>query len=119
VAIQLQSLLEKYGLLHQVTAFVKDENNNLTVMAITLQSIIDYEPLKLLMVYEGTCFGHIMFKVCQYVTNDDKVFIGLKSVSVKDAQVGCRKNLPRLKFLGKGDKSGSRFVVIVGCNIGN
>jgi hypothetical protein len=64
VAIQLQSLLEKYGLLHQVTAFVKDESNNLNVMAIILQSIIDYEPLKLFMVYENTYFGHVMFKVC-------------------------------------------------------
>jgi hypothetical protein len=36
MAIQLQSLLEKYGLLHQVITFVKDEGNNLTTMAIVL-----------------------------------------------------------------------------------
>jgi hypothetical protein len=24
----------------------------------------------------GTCFGHVMFKTCQYATNDDKVFYG-------------------------------------------
>ncbi len=54
-------------------------------MVAILQSIVDYEPLKLLMVFEGTCFGHVMFKMCQYATNDDKVFIGLKSVNVKDA----------------------------------
>jgi hypothetical protein len=33
-------------------------------MAVTLQSIIDYEPLKLLQVYEGTWFGHVMSKMC-------------------------------------------------------
>jgi hypothetical protein len=54
-------------------------------MVAILQSIVDYEPLKLFMVYEGTCFGHVMFKMCQYATNDDKVFIGLKNVNVKDA----------------------------------
>jgi hypothetical protein len=64
VAIQLQSLLEKYELLHQVITFVKDGSNNLTTMVATLQSIIDYEPLKLLMVYESTYFGQVMFKVC-------------------------------------------------------
>jgi hypothetical protein len=64
---------------------VKDENNNLTVKTITLQLIIDYKPLKLFMVYEGTCFGHVMFKVCQYVTNDNKKIYGLKNVNVKDA----------------------------------
>ncbi len=64
MAIQLQSLLEKYELLHQVITFVKDGSNNLTTMVATLQSIIDYEPLKLLMVYESTYFGQVMFKVC-------------------------------------------------------
>jgi hypothetical protein len=33
---------------------VKDENNNIGTMTISLQFIIDYEPLKLLWVYEGT-----------------------------------------------------------------
>jgi hypothetical protein len=77
--------LKKYELLNQVIAFVKDESNNLIVMVAILQSIVDYEPLKLFMVYEGTCFGHVMFKMCQYATNDDKVFIGLKNVNVNDA----------------------------------
>ncbi len=87
MAIQLQSLLKKYGLLHQVITFAKDEGNYLTTMAIVLQSIVDYEPLKLLKVHKGTCFGHTMFKVCQYATNDDKVLVGLKSVNVKYAHV--------------------------------
>jgi hypothetical protein len=36
--------------------------------------------------YEGTCFGHIMFKVCQYAINDEKVTTYMKQVSVKVAQ---------------------------------
>jgi len=32
MAIQLQTLLEKYGLLHQVITFLKDEGSNLTIM---------------------------------------------------------------------------------------
>jgi hypothetical protein len=32
-----------------------------------------------------------MFKACQYATNDNKVFVGLQHVSVKDALAGLHK----------------------------
>ncbi len=57
-------------------------------MATTMHSIIDYEPLKILKVYEGTWFGHVMSKACQYATIDDKVFVGLRNVNVKEAESG-------------------------------
>jgi hypothetical protein len=62
MARQLWYLLEKFGLLHWMIVFVKDEGINLTIMVVVLHSIIDYEPLKILKVYEGTCFRHVMFK---------------------------------------------------------
>jgi hypothetical protein len=34
-----------------------------------------------------------MFKACQYVTNDDKVFMGSILVSVKDVQNGLKKTI--------------------------
>jgi hypothetical protein len=40
-----------------VIVFVKNEGNNLGFMVKALQFIIDCEPLKLLEIYEGTCFG--------------------------------------------------------------
>ncbi len=57
MALQLQTLLEKIGLIHCVIAFVKDEGSNLGTMATTLESIVDCEPLKFFWVYEGFCFG--------------------------------------------------------------
>jgi len=51
MALQLQTLLENFELIHHVISFVKDEGVNLGSMAITLQFVIDYEPLKLLQVY--------------------------------------------------------------------
>jgi len=47
-----------------VIAFVKVEGTNLVAMVIALHSIIDCELLKILKVYEGTCFGHVMSKAC-------------------------------------------------------
>jgi hypothetical protein len=58
-------------------------------MAASPQSIVDYDPLKLHRVYKG--FGHVMFKACLYATNDGKIFVWLKNVSVKDAQAGLQK----------------------------
>jgi hypothetical protein len=50
---------------------VKDEGKNLGSMAMALQSIVDCKLLKISWVYKGTCFGHVMSKVCHYTTNDD------------------------------------------------
>ncbi len=78
-------MLDKFGLLHLVITFIKDEGtNNLITMIATLHSIIDYEPLNIYRVYEGTCSGHVISKACRYATNDDKVFVRLKNVSVKE-----------------------------------
>ncbi len=91
MALQLQGLLEKFGLIHRVLVFVKVEGKNLWSMVMNLQSLVDYKTLKILQVYEGTCFGHVMFKICQYATNDDKVSTRLTFVSVKDSQVALQK----------------------------
>ncbi len=67
-------------------------------MAITLCFIVDCEMLNVLRVYEDTCFGHVLFKTCQYATNDDKVFMGLRQVSVKDAQIGLQISITWTKM---------------------
>ncbi len=87
MTFQLQALLENFGLIHHVIAFVKDECNNLgSMVTTTLRYFIDFELLKL-WVYEGTnCFGHVMIKTCQYAANDDKVFVGFTLVNVKEIQ---------------------------------
>jgi len=72
-------------------------------MASTLHSIIDYQPLRLLKVYEGTCFGHVMSKACQYATNNNKVSKGLVQVSVKDVHATLHKTITLwTKKSGKG-----------------
>jgi hypothetical protein len=60
-----------------------------------------------------------MFKACQYATNHDKKIVGLKSVSVRMHRMVYIKQLPKLKVLVNGSRSGSKLVLIVGCNIEN
>jgi hypothetical protein len=48
MALQLQSLLGKIDLIHYVIAFVKDEGNNLKIVAAILSFIIECELVKFL-----------------------------------------------------------------------
>jgi hypothetical protein len=69
--------------------------------------------------YEGICFGHVMFKVCQYGTNDDQVSMGLTLVTLKKIQVSLHKTITWTKNQGKESrnrkmhalKSGELFLV--------
>jgi hypothetical protein len=56
MVIQLESLLSKFGSMH-CDCIVKNESSNLIAMASTLRPIINCEPLKIIKVYEGMCFG--------------------------------------------------------------
>jgi hypothetical protein len=53
------------------------------VISMALWSIVDWKPLKILQVYESTCFGHVISKAYQYATNDDKGSMRQTLVNVK------------------------------------
>jgi hypothetical protein len=40
------------------------------------KQIIYYEKLRILAAFEGVCFGHAHFTVCQYATSDEKIRLG-------------------------------------------
>jgi hypothetical protein len=44
------------------------------------------EKLEILAPFEGVCFGHALFKVCQYATSNEKVSSSLQLVNIKYAQ---------------------------------
>jgi hypothetical protein len=78
INIQFESMLSKFKLMHYVIIFVKDEGSNWITISFALHSIINYEPLELIKVYEDTCFSHVMFNMaCQYAINDNNVSKGL------------------------------------------
>jgi hypothetical protein len=79
-----------------------NESTNLFVTTIVLHSIINYEPLKIHKVYEGTCFGHAMSKAYRYTTNDEFFYVGLRNVNVKEIQNGLQKTITRIKKSEKG-----------------
>jgi hypothetical protein len=83
MAIQLKALLAWYELLDKVIAYVKDENVNMNTLTMALTNIVSYDTFMLLQPYATIYYGHAMSKCCQYVTNDFKVYPGMREVSIK------------------------------------
>jgi hypothetical protein len=77
LATNLIELFDQYGLRNKIIAFVKDEWSNLITMITTLKSYVKCEVLGLDESFQGTCFGHIFLKACEYVTTNEKVFKNL------------------------------------------
>ncbi len=99
------------------TCICKVWNIILIVMAIALHSIIDCEPLKILRVYEGTCFEHVMSEAYRYITNDDKDLLHWKMWMWRKFKLVYKKPLSKPKSLKMGSKNESILVLKMGCNI--
>jgi len=65
------------------------------------------------------CFGHIISKTCHYATNDEKVIIGLKQVSVKATQKNLQKIITLTKKSKKGRQEWKTACVEGGCGLEN
>jgi hypothetical protein len=55
-------------------------------MIAILKSIISCDVLGLEESFQGTCFGHVFFEVCEYATMDEFFCKGLRNVFIKAAQ---------------------------------
>ncbi len=74
----LIELLDAYGLRNNIIAYVTDEGSNLNTLTNALKSFVKCEILGLEESFQGTYFGHVFSKACQYATIDDKVCKNLK-----------------------------------------
>jgi hypothetical protein len=98
----LIDLLDAYGLRNKIVTYVKDEGSNVNTLTSVLKYIIKYGTSGLKESFQGTYFGHVFSKACQYATTDNKVCRNLKFVSIKSTQVNFQKSITWLKKLGKG-----------------
>jgi hypothetical protein len=94
-------LLDSFGLLDKVIAYVKDEGSNLNSLIFSLTSIVSCSIFQLACPFVGSCFGHAMSKVVQYAIDDTKVCAGLSEVSLKKLNLHCKRPLLRQKNLGR------------------
>ncbi len=62
LAINLNNLLDSFGLRKKIITFVKDEGANLNAMTLTLKSVVSCDTLGLEEIFNGNCFGHVFFE---------------------------------------------------------
>jgi hypothetical protein len=49
--------------------------------------------LQLATPFNGTYFGHVMFKTCHYAINDIQIGVGMKEMSLIEAQSSLQKTI--------------------------
>jgi hypothetical protein len=87
MALQVNEVLTTYGLNVKIIAYVKDERNYFSTMIITLTFIVLFEVLGLTTPFIRNCWGHTIFKCCQYVIDDTTIcVVKLTSISIKKCQ---------------------------------
>jgi len=87
----LIELLDGYGLRNKIIAYVKDEGSNGNTLINALKFVVKCETLGLDESFQGTCFGHVFSKACQYTTINDKVCKNLKYVFIKSTYANLQK----------------------------
>jgi hypothetical protein len=102
MANHVKSLLDSFGLLDKVIAYVKDEGSNLNILTFALTSIVSCFALQQACPFVGSCFGHAMPKEAQYVTNNNNVCVGFSEASLKEVQSSLQKTITWIKFFDKG-----------------
>jgi hypothetical protein len=76
-----------------------------------LKFVISCECLGLETSFQGSYFGHVFSKACQYDSADEKICKNLKYVFVKSTQIDLQKCITWPKNLGRVGKSGRMLVL--------
>lgn len=80
----MKSLLAKYELTNKIITYVKDEGTTLNNFVVALTFVASCATLQIAPPCINTCFGHLMFKACQYAINEIKVGVGMKEASLME-----------------------------------
>jgi len=91
MANHVKVLLDFFGLLDKIIAYVKDEGSNLSTLILALTHVVICSPLQSTSSFVGPCFGHTMLKACQYAFDDSKICAGFLEISLKNVQHHCRR----------------------------
>jgi hypothetical protein len=67
--------------------------------------------------FDGTCFGHALSNVCEYVIIDKKMCIGQCFAFIKVVQSSIQKVLFGPKSKARASKHGTKFALSLDCNL--
>jgi len=83
LVVNLNNLLDSFGLRKKIITFVKNEGVNLNAMTLALRSIVSCHILRLEESFNGSCFKHVFSKACQYGIVEDKVYKDMGFMQLK------------------------------------
>jgi hypothetical protein len=83
LARNLSKLLDSYNLRKKIIVYVKNEGVNVDAMTMAFKIVINCDILGLEESFNGTCFGHVFSKTCQYAIIEEKICKNLKFISIK------------------------------------
>jgi hypothetical protein len=63
MANHVNFILDSFGLLDKLIAYVKDKGSNMNTLINALKSIVSYSHFQLPTPFIGSCFGYVMSKV--------------------------------------------------------
>ncbi len=110
MVVNLRALLDKFSHTHTHTHIhkkkrkennIKYEGSKLQSCAIAFNLVVSCKSLGTLEPFHDSCFGHVLSKVCQYVTTKEKVSQGLTCASIKGVQINIQKCIIWLNISGK------------------
>ncbi len=79
-------------------------------MTSALTFVMSYEVLGLSAFFVCSCWGHAMFKCCQYAIDDSKKCACLPSISIKKTLLFCKKPLLGPRKMARDGKNGTKHV---------
>jgi hypothetical protein len=82
----VKPFLAQFKLTDKILTYVENESLNLNTLVLALSIVFSCESLQLDVPFIRTCFGHVMSKTYQYFTNDVKFCVGIKEMTLKNAQ---------------------------------
>jgi len=106
--------LDSFGLRTKIITFVKDEVLNLNAMTFALRFLMSCDILGLKESFNGSCFGHVFFKGCQYGIVEEKVCKDMIFVSINNAQFDFQKCITWSKKSRKGKQQWNKVCMDVG-----
>jgi hypothetical protein len=80
---QMKELLSFHNLLDKLITYMKDEGGNMSTLAKSLSFVVSCAPLKLVALWQGSCFGHAFSKTCQYACNGATICFCFWEISLK------------------------------------
>ncbi len=98
---------------------MKDKGSNLNTLTSALKFVIKCETLGLEESFQGTSYGHVLFKVCQYAKIDETIYKSLKYVCIKSIQTYLQKWITCSKKSNKCHQEWNKTCIEVVLNLEN